>query len=121
MEKSYKKHLTVDPELEFYERKVREMMDSLDATKYNEIVDREGWKDGPKGGRYKTVVSTVEQIKKDYRDTLERFPKMLDNLDNLRNKYKEKEFIARGNVEMKNTGLDFAKKFAKEEDDNEHN
>lgn len=110
MSETYKKHCMIDPELDFYERKIKELMGSLDTTKYDDIKDREGWKEGAKGGSYKTVVSTAEQIKKDYRDTLEKLPKMLTALDDLRNKYAEKEFMTRGNVETKNTGLDFVKK-----------
>jgi hypothetical protein len=40
---------------------------------------------------------------------MEKLPKLLSALDDLRNKYAEKEMLTRGDVETKNTGLDFAK------------
>lgn len=107
---TYKKHLLITNELDWYEKQLHDIMEDLNTTSYSEVKDREGWKEGPKGGSYKTVVATIEQIKKARMDALKELPKLLNALDELRNKYAEKEMLTRGDVDTKNTGLDFAKK-----------
>jgi hypothetical protein len=57
----------------------------------------------------RTVVATREQQAKSFMEQMEKLPKLLSALDDLRNKYAEKEMLTRGDVETKNTGLDFAK------------
>lgn len=111
---SYRKHLTIEEELKWYEHKVNQLRESIDSVDLMDLKDRTGLKESSRGGAYPVVVSTIEQIKASWRQEMKDLYKLLDILDTLRNKYAEKEFMARGKVEIKNTGLDFAKKFAKE-------
>ncbi len=115
MKNSYDKHLTIEEELKWYEKKIKQIESYLDGIEPESLMDRKGLKEGAKGGAYQVVVATIEQQMASFMTSMEKLPKLYYQLDELRNKYKEKEFMARGNVEIKNTGLDFAKKFAKEE------
>lgn len=110
MENIYRKTSLITEDLDWYENQLQEVKDDLDSVKLNEIKDRYGYTTNAKGGRYESVISTIEQQKKSRMDTLEKLPKLLNALDELRNKYAEKEFIGRGNVGTKGTAMDFIKK-----------
>lgn len=107
---TYHKHLTIEEELKWYEIKIDQIQSYLEGIDLASLKDRTGLKESPKGGAYPVVVATREQQAKSFMDLMEKLPKLLFQLDELRNKYAEKEMRTRGNIETKNTGLDFANK-----------
>ena len=107
---SYKKHLTVEEELERHTKRVQNLEAYLDSIDLNALEDRMDYKETKAGGIIKTVIANKEAQVKSYADTAEKLTKLFSQLDELRNKYAEKQMLTRGNVETKNTGLDFASK-----------
>ena len=107
---TYKKHLLITEELEWYEIKIQQIKQYIESINLGELTDRMDYKETKNGGMMRTVVATREQQAKSFMEQMEKLPKLLDALDNLRNKYAEKEMLTRGDVETKNTGLDFANK-----------
>jgi len=110
MATTYHKHLTIEEELKWYEIKIDQIQSYLEGIDLAQLKDRTGLKESPKGGAYPVVVATREQQAKSFMDLMEKLPKLLFQLDELRNKYAEKEMRTRGDVETKHTGLDFSTK-----------
>lgn len=106
---TYNKHLLITPELEWYETKINQIRQYIESINLGELTDRMDYKETKNGGMMRTVVATREQQAKSFMEQMEKLPKLLSALDDLRNKYAEKEMLTRGDVETKNTGLDFAK------------
>ena len=109
MKNEYTKHSLIDEELKWYDAKFAAAKSYLDSINLENLVDRMDYKETKSGGMMRTVVATKESQFKSFLDGMKEIPKILDALDNLRNKYEEKEFLTRGDVETKNTGMDFAK------------
>lgn len=107
---SYNKHLTIEEELEWYEKKISQIRQYVESIDLANLVDRMDYKETKNGGTMRTVVATREAQAKSFMEQMEKLPKLFYQLDELRNKYQEKEFLTRGNVKTKNTGLDFAEK-----------
>jgi hypothetical protein len=105
---SYNKHLTVDAELEWYEIKINQIRQYIEGINLADLTDRMDYKETKNGGMVRTVIASKEAQSKNFMDLMEKLPKLFNQLDELRNKYAEKQMLTRGNVETKNTGLDFA-------------
>ena len=110
LNESYNKHLTVDPELEWYEIKINQIRQYIEGINLADLTDRMDYKETKNGGMVRTVIASKEAQSKNFMDLMEKLPKLFNQLDELRNKYKEKEFLTRGNVITKNTGIDFVDK-----------
>ena len=107
---TYTKHLLITPELDWYETKISQIKQYIESINLGELVDRMDYKETKNGGMMRTVVATREAQAKSFMEQMEKLPKLLNALDDLRNKYAEKEMLTRGDVETKNTGLDFINK-----------
>lgn len=110
MSGSYLKHLTIEEELNWYETKIDQIKSYLEERDLSKLKDRTGLKESPKGGAYPVVVASIEVQAKSFMDLMEKLPKLYFQLDELRNKYAEKQIIGRGKVETKGTGLEFLNK-----------
>lgn len=107
---SYNKHLTIEQELEWYEVKINQIKQYIEGINLADLTDRMDYKETAKGGVIRTVIASKEAQSKNFMDLMEKLPKLFNQLDELRNKYQEKEMLTRGNVETKNTGMDFINK-----------
>lgn len=112
MEKSYQKHLTVEEELDYIQDQINQLRAYLDKINPEELTDRIHWR-ATKTGQVPLLTASIESQVKSKLDSIEKLMKMTDRLDEIRNKYAEKQFRTRGDIEIKNSGLDFAKKFNK--------
>lgn len=110
MENKYNKHLTIDDELSWYEIKINQIKQYIEGINLAELTDRMDFKETAKGGVIRTVIASKEQQSKNFMDLMEKLPKLFNQLDELRNKYQEKQMSTRGNIETKNTGIDFIEK-----------
>lgn len=106
----YVKRSTIDPELEWYEKKMIEYQAYIDSIDLSKLVDRIEWKPTARGGTMPMVIASREAQAKSFGDNMEKLAKLMGIVDDLRNKYNEKEFVGRANVKTKNTGMDFSKK-----------
>lgn len=106
----YNKHLTIEEELKWYEKKFTDAKAYVDGIDLANLTDRIEWKPTSKGGMLPMVIASKESQFKSFLDGMKELPKIMDALDNLRNKYAEKQFIGRGKIETKNTAMDFITK-----------
>ena len=96
----YKKELLIEAELEWYETKCQQVKMYLEAVNLADLKDRIEWKATSKGGTMPIVIASREAQAKNFMDMMEKLPKLLSALDDLRNKYKEKQVRTRGDVEI---------------------
>lgn len=106
----YKKKLLITEELEWYEKKINQIKQYIESIDPGSLTDRIEWKPTSKGGMMPMVIASKEAQMKSFSEQLEKTAKLLDVLDELRNKYAEKEMLTRGDVEIENTGMDFVNK-----------
>lgn len=107
IQNQYNKRLTIDEELDDYESKIRMIKQYLDGIDLSKLDDRINYKPTAKGGTMPMVIASKEQIAKSFMDMMEKLPKLFNQLDELRNKYAEKQMLGRGKIETKNTAMDF--------------
>mgnify|MGYP001581467610 CR=1 FL=1 len=85
-----KKNNYVSVELEFAERQLEEWRKYMEDNPINEIKDRWGKKEMPKGGHTMVVTSTAENQIKCVQDTLAKYLQLLEVVDKLREKEQAK-------------------------------
>lgn len=107
---SYVKYLTIEEELLEYEDKIKQIKSYLDSINLEDLDDRIHWR-ATKTGQMPLLTASKEAQAASFMKMMESLPKLFNQLDELRNKYQEKQFLTRGDVKIKNTGMDFAKKF----------
>lgn len=116
MKNQYNKSLLITQELEWYEEKTNQIRNYIEGINLATLTDRIEWKPTSKGGVLPMVIASKEAQAKSFMEMMEKLPKILNALDELRNKYAEKEMLTRGDVKTKNTGIDFAGKINKDEE-----
>lgn len=89
----------VNAELDFAEAQLESWRKYIEANPIDTLEDRWGKKEMPKGGQTFVVVATKEQILKSIQDTMEKYLKMLEVVDKLREK-EEQKAEARGSQEI---------------------
>jgi hypothetical protein len=89
----------VNAELDFAEAQLESWRKYIEANPIDTLEDRWGKKEMPKGGQTFVVVATKEQILKSIQDTMEKYLKMLEVVDKLREK-EEQKIEARGSQEI---------------------
>ena len=107
LKESYNKHLTIEEELEWYEKKISQVRQYIESIDLANLQDRMDMKQTAKGGVIHTVIASKEVQAKSFMDQMEKLPKLFYQLDELRNKHNEQKFLTRGNVEVDNTGMEF--------------
>lgn len=90
-------YITVD--LEFAEMQLQQWKDYMEMNPINEIKDRWGMKEMPKGGHTWVVTASAEQQIKCVQDTLAKYLQMLEVVDRLRES-EEKKQEARGDMSV---------------------
>lgn len=91
-----KKNNYVSVELEFAEKQLQEWRKYMEDNPINEITDRWGKKEMPKGGFAMVVTSTAEQQIKCVQDTMVKYLQLLEQVDKLREKEQAVELAAKG-------------------------
>lgn len=93
-----KKELLITDELAFYERKVQDALEYIDSINLSDLKDRIEMKPTAKGGVMPMVIASKEQQVASYFNAMEKMPKLLNGLDELRHKYEDKIQETRGDV-----------------------
>jgi len=96
----------ITPELEFYESKIQQIMEYIESINLGDLNDRMDYKETKNGGSIRTIIASKEQQAKSFMEQMEKLPKLLNSLDDLRNKYAEKAMLTRGDIETEGTILD---------------
>lgn len=81
-----KKTTYTEIELEFSEIQLKQWRDYIEANPINEIKDRWGKKEMPKGGHTWVVTATAEQQIKCVQDTLAKYLQLVEVVEKLREK-----------------------------------
>lgn len=97
----------VTAELDFAEAQLESWRKYIEANPIDTLEDRWGKKEMPKGGQTFVVVATKEQILKSIQDTMEKYLRMLEVVDKLREK-EELKAVARGSQEINGKMKKFA-------------
>ena len=97
----------VNAELDFAEAQLESWRKYIEANPIDTLEDRWGKKEMPKGGQTYVVVATKEQILKSIQDTMEKYLRMLEVVDKLREK-EEQKAVARGSQEINGKMKKFA-------------
>lgn len=95
-----KKNNYISAELDFAELQLQQWRKYMDDNPIDEVVDRWGKKEMPKGGFTMVVTSTAEQQIKCLQDTLVKYLQLLEVVNNLREKEDLKKTSARGNTDL---------------------
>ena len=94
-----KQNTYISAELDFAEQQLSSWREYIDANPINEIKDRWGKKEMPKGGQTWVVTATAEQQIKCVQDTLAKYLQLLEVVDKLREK-EEAKIESRGKGEV---------------------
>lgn len=89
----------INTELDFAEASLQQWREYIEANPINEIKDRWGKKEMPKGGQTWVVTATAEQQIKCVQDTLAKYLQLLEIVDKLRER-EESKIEARGKGEV---------------------
>lgn len=85
-----KRNNYISTELDFAEIQLSKWREYIEANPINEIVDRWGKKEMPKGGYAHVVTATAEQQIKCVQDTLTKYLQLLEVVNGLREKEEAK-------------------------------
>jgi hypothetical protein len=99
----------ISAELDFAEQSLQEWRKYIEANPIDQVEDRWGKKEMPKGGYAWVVTATKEQQIKCVQDTLTRYLQLLEVVDRLREK-EEAKVEVRGKVELGSQAEQFLKK-----------
>lgn len=91
-----KKSVYVEAELEWAEAQLAQWKDYVDARPLASLKDREGQKTTARGGIIPYVISSIEQQGKFIQDTMEKYLKLLVEVNRMRTLEEEKKIKARG-------------------------
>jgi len=94
-----KKPSYVSLELDWMEKKVKQLQAAIDAYDLENLKDRVDYKQTKTGGVMPMVIASIEDQMKAVAMIMEKLPKMLQALDELRQKEEEK-IAARGNKQI---------------------
>lgn len=95
-----KRELLITDELDFYEEKIQQAFNYINSIDLSALEDRIEWKPTGKGGMMPMVIASKESQVKSYFDSMEKIPKLLNGLDELRNKYADVIKETRGDVSV---------------------
>lgn len=91
-----KKTIYVEAELEWAEQQLQQWKDYVDTKPLSSLQDRVGQKTTAKGGLIPYVISSIEQQGKFLQDTMEKYLKLLGEVNRMRSLEEEKKIKARG-------------------------
>jgi hypothetical protein len=91
-----KKNNYISAELEFAEKSLQQWRDYIESNPVDQIQDRWGKKEMPKGGYAHVVTATAESQIKCVQDTLTKYLQLLEVVDKLREKEEAKQTLVRG-------------------------
>jgi len=91
-----KKSVYVEAELEWAEQQLQQWKDYVDAHPLATLKDRVGQKPTKNGGMIPYVISSIEQQGKFIQDTMEKYLKLLVEVNRMRTLEEEKKIKARG-------------------------
>lgn len=91
-----KKNIYVEAELEWAEAQLQQWKDYVDSHPLSGLKDRVGQKPTKNGGMIPYVISSIEQQGKFIQDTMEKYLKLLVEVNRMRTLEEEKKIKARG-------------------------
>jgi hypothetical protein len=91
-----KKNIYVEAELEWAETQLEQWKAYVDSHPLATLADRVGQKTTAKGGMIPYVISSIEQQGKFIQDTMEKYLKLLVEVNRMRTLEEEKKIKARG-------------------------
>lgn len=96
----------ITAELDFAEQSLEQWREYIETNPINEIKDRWGQKEMPKGGHTWVVTATAEQQIKCVQDTLAKYLQLLEVVNKLREK-EEAKIETRGKSELSSQAEDW--------------
>ena len=102
------KQLLIEYELEFLEKKLKELKDYIEAYPYSALKDRMAYKETKGGGMIPVCIATKEAQRKDLTQALKDYAEILRTVESMREK-EEAKVEARGKVELSGHAEDWAK------------
>lgn len=99
MTMSKKTNNYISEELDFLERKAKEIKKYVDDNPYHLVEDRTITRRGKDGSSYEEIVQKIESIHKSLRDALKDYSNLIEAIDKLREK-EEAKVEARGKVQV---------------------
>jgi len=91
-----KKSIYVEAELEWAEQQLQQWKEYVDSRPLATLKDREGQKTTMKGGIIPYTIASIEQQGKFIQDTMEKYLKLLVEVNRMRTLEEEKKIKARG-------------------------
>jgi hypothetical protein len=91
-----KKNIYVEAELEWAEQQIIQWKEYVDTHPLSSLQDRVGMKPTARGGMIPYVISSIEQQGKFLQDTMEKYLKLLAEVNRMRALEEEKKIKARG-------------------------
>jgi hypothetical protein len=104
-----KKNSYISAELDFAEKSLLQWREYIEANPIQNITDRWGKKEMPKGGFAHVVTATAEAQIKCVQETLTKYLALLEVVDKLREKEEAKAVPVRGDVQLGSMAEDFLK------------
>jgi hypothetical protein len=104
-----KKNTFITAELDFAEQSLLEWRKYIETNPIDQVEDRWGKKEMPKGGYAWVVTATKEQQIKCVQDTLAKYLQLLEVVNNLRER-EEAKIEVRGKVELGSQAESFLRK-----------
>jgi uncharacterized protein YlxP (DUF503 family) len=86
----------VNTELDWAEQQLRSWREYVDTNPIHQLEDRKAWKELKGGGQMPVTVATIEQQIKCIQDTMDKYLKLLEVVNNLREKEEQKQIQSRG-------------------------
>lgn len=91
-----KKNIYVEAELQWAEEQIIQWKEYVDAHPLSGLQDRVGMKPTARGGMIPYVISSIEQQGKFLQDTMEKYLRLLSEVNKMRTLEEEKKIKARG-------------------------
>lgn len=91
-----KKNNYINADLDWAEQQLRTWREYIDMHPIALLTDRKDWKEMKNGGRLPVVVQTIEAQIKCIQDTMDKYLRLLEVVNNLREKEDQKQIQARG-------------------------
>lgn len=95
-----KKNSFITADLDWAEAQLSTWKAYIDANPIHELKDRIEWKPTSRGGHMPMVIASIEQQGKFIQDTMDKYLKLLEVVDNLRAKEEQKKIETRANTSM---------------------
>lgn len=95
-----KKELLIEYELEFLERKLKELKEYIESNPFSSLSDRMAYKETRTGGVIPICIANKEAQRKDLTQALKDYAEILRTVESMRDKEEQKKAAVRGDAAL---------------------